>query len=122
MTQYEFTPEQNKVIGHVALRCIVNAVLLGLLGLIGVIATIISWGNVTSFLSIVGLLYGIVFITIGVTFFRPANNFRRVTTTEGSDITEMMTGLNKLRGGFMLVSILIVVSLTLDVITIIFYS
>jgi hypothetical protein len=122
MTQYEFTPEQNKIIGHVALRCIVNAVLLALLGLVGLVGAIMSWGNATPFLSIVGMLYGIVFITIGVTFFRPADNFRRVTTTEGNDITEIMTGLNELRGGFKLVSILIVVSLTLDVITIIFYT
>ena len=122
MAQYEFTPEQNKIIGHVALRCIVNAVLLALLGLVGLVGAIMSWGNAPPLLSIVGILYGIVFITIGVTFFRPADNFRRVTTTQGNDITEIMTGLKELRGGFKLVSILIIVCLILDVITIVFYT
>lgn len=122
MTQYEFTSEQNKIIGHVALRCIVNAVLLALLGLVGLVGAIMSFGKAVPFLSIIGILYGIVFITIGVTFFRPADNFRRVTTTQGNDIAEVMTGLKELRGGFKLVSILIVVCLILDVITIIFYT
>jgi len=122
MAQYEFTPEQNKVIGHVALRCIVNAVLLALLGLVGLVTAIMSFGEAVPLLSIVGLLYGIVFITVGVTFFRPADNFRRVTTTQGNDITEVMTGLKELRGGFKLVSILIIVCLILDVITIVFYT
>jgi len=105
MTQYEFTSEQNKIIGHVALRCIVNAVLLALLGLVGLVGAIMSFGKAVPFLSIIGILYGIVFITIGVTFFRPADNFRRVTTTQGNDIAEVMTGLKELRGGFKLVSI-----------------
>ena len=122
MAQYEFTPEQNKIIGNVALRCIVNAVLLALLGLVGLVGAIMSWGNAAPLLSIVGILYGVVFITIGVTFFRPADNFRRVTTTQGNDIAEIMTGLKELRGGFKLVSILIIVCLTLDVVTIIFYT
>ena len=122
MTQYEFTPEQNKVIGHVALRCVVNAVLLALLGVVGLVGALISLGDNVALISIVGILYGVVFITMGVMFFRPADNFRRVTTTEGSDITEIMTGLNELRGGFRLVSILIIALLVLDVITIIFYA
>jgi hypothetical protein len=122
MTQYEFTPEQNKVIGHVALRCMVNAVLLALLGVVGLIGALISLGDNVVLISIVGILYGVVFITMGVMFFRPADNFRRVTTTEGSDITEIMTGLNELRGGFRLVSILILALLVLDVITIVFYA
>ena len=119
MTQYEFTAEQNKVIGHVALRCVVNAVLLALLGLVGLIGALMSLGDGTPLISIVGILYGIVFITMGVMFFRPADNFRRVTTTEGNDITEIMTGLKELRGGFKLVSIMIILSLILDVITIV---
>jgi hypothetical protein len=122
MAQYEFTAEQNKVIGHVALRCVVNAVLLALLGLVGLIGAIISLRDATLLLSIVGMLYGVVFITMGVMFFRPADNFRRVTTTEGQDITEIMAGLNELRGGFKLVSILILALLVLDVITIVFYT
>lgn len=122
MAQYEFTPEQNKVIGHVALRCIVNAVLLALLGLVGLVGAIMSLGDAALFLSIVGMLYGIVFITMGIMFFRPADNFRRVTTTEGNDIAEVITGLKELRGGFRLVSILIIVCLILDVTTIVFYT
>jgi hypothetical protein len=122
MTQYEFTSEQNKVIGHVALRCMINAVLLALLGVVGLIGALISLGDNVALISIVGILYGVVFITMGVMFFRPADNFRRVTTTEGSDITEIMTGLNELRGGFRLVSIMIIALLVLDVITIIFYA
>ena len=72
--------------------------------------------------AVIAGLYGIVFITMGVMFFRPADNFRRVATTQGNDITEVMTGLQELRGGFRLVSILIVVCLVLDVITIVFYT
>jgi hypothetical protein len=122
MAQYEFTAEQNKVIGHVALRCVVNAVLLALLGLVGLVGAILSLGEAETLLSIAGMLYGVAFITMGVVFFRPADNFRRVTTTEGNDISEIMTGLKELRGGFRLVSILIVVCLILDVVTIVFYT
>jgi hypothetical protein len=122
MTQYEFTPEQNKVIGHVALRCVVNAVLLALLGLVGLIGAIMSLGDATLLISIIGMLYGVVFIIMGVMFFRPADNFRRVTTTEGNDITEIMAGLKELRGGFKLVSSLIIALLILDVITIVFFT
>lgn len=122
MTQYEFTPEQNKVIGHVALRCVVNAVLLALIGVVGLIGALITLGDNVVLISIVGILYGVVFITMGVMFFRPADNFRRVITTEGNDISEVMTGLNELRGGFRLVSIMIIALLVLDVITIVFYA
>ena len=122
MSQYEFTSEQNKVISNVALRCQVNAVFLAIWGLSSLIKTSMSWGESALLLSIVSIISGMVFVIMGVVFYRPSDNFRRVTTTEGNDITEVMTGLNELRGGFKLVSILIIVSLVLDVVTIVFYA
>ncbi len=122
MSQYEFTREQNKIISNVALRCIVNAIAMSLLGVVNLIGAITTWGNVATFLSIVGLLYGVLFTVVGVAFFRPSDNFRRVTTTQGNDIAEIMTGLKELRTGFKVTSILIIVILVLDVATIIFYT
>ncbi len=122
MSQYEFTSEQNKVISNVALRCKVNAVFLALWGLSSLLKTGLSWGDRVPLLSVVSIISGLVFVVMGVVFFRPSDNFQRVTTTEGNDITEVMTGLKELWGGFKLVSILIIVSLVLDVITIVFYA
>ncbi len=122
MSQYEFTQEQSKVIGNVALRCIANAIAMSLLGLVGLVGSIITWGKISTFISVVGVLYGVLFIIVGVAFFRPSDNFRRVTTTEGNDIVEVMTALKELRTGFKVTSILIIVLLVLDVATIIFYT
>jgi hypothetical protein len=56
---------------------------------------------------IILLLIGLVNIVIGVTLWRPADNFRRIVSTEGSDIPELMTGLNELSVGFNLLQYLL---------------
>ena len=120
MTEYEFNEEQNKIIKGVATRCIVQAILLALGGVFGIIGTafLTNFSAISPALSIVLFIQSSLFIAMGIAFYPPSANFKRVATTEGSDLTEVMKGLKKLNWGFKLLITLILGSIGCDIIII----
>jgi hypothetical protein len=91
--------------------------LIGVAGLIGTYWTLITLG-LGLLAMIVMIVQGILFIGMGLVFFPPSLNFRKVTTTKGNDIALMVSGLRRLKLGIMLIVIFILGSIVCDVLLI----
>ena len=111
--EYEFSKEENKVFASLSTWMIILAIVI----IIGGIATIVSFIldlPAFTFAQILTLTSGIMYIIMGLTFYFPTDNFKRIVTTKGKDITELMTAFKELDRGWLIVNIvtLIVVILT----------
>ena len=101
MSEYEFTGEQNqafdklaKTLRNFAIAFGIWAALLLVMGVVGMGGGIgTGWSPISS---IVVIFAGIVGVIIAFLFLKPVGNFRRITTTEGNDITELLTALENL--------------------------
>ena len=116
MAEYEFTEDQNVIINGFSLRLITQSVLFGLFGITQIILAVLTFNQHIAFVAILLLLQGIFLFLVGPIFVRPSANLRMVTTTEGSDITEMMRGIKKLRFGFFMAVVLAAAIIVCDVI------
>ena len=120
MSQYEFTPEQNSVIRAVALRCVVQAVLFAILGAITIVIWFATKSGLSGYMSFVSIFAALLLIAMSIVFYRPADNLRRITTTSGNDITELMTAMKEFNMGFNLLNILMVINLALVIAAVVF--
>ncbi len=118
MSEYEFDENQEKAIKNVATRCIVQAVLLALGGIMGILTELVLLANRELILAIVLMAQASLQIFMGIFFFRPADNFRRIASTEGRDISELMIGLNDLGVGVKIIVFLVLGSVVFDIIII----
>src|SRR4051812_35865215 len=108
MESFEFTPDQNNVLASLARRLTFVGMLIILTGVGRVVLTLVrGQGEGLSLTVIILLLISLVNIVIGVILWRPSDNFRRIATTEGRDIPELMTALNELSAGFNLLQYLL---------------
>lgn len=113
---YEFTPQQNAVIGSTAVWTrgagIIQAVLGGLIAL-GALGAIFS-GNVGG-----GIGNGVaaaVYLTIGFAFISAAGALGRVVGTQGNDIQHLMSALEAYQRAFKIQVILVLVAIALVII------
>ena len=97
MAEYEFTAEQNTSIDafrqkllHISISCLILGALL--LHLSYTAATGVSIYHLSS--------VGFVYMILAVVYFRPIDNFKRITTTKGNDVFEMMIAMDDLRIAF----------------------
>ncbi len=118
MSEYEFDKNQEQVIKNVATRCIVQAVLLAIGGIMGVLTELILLANKQFMIAIALMAQAALQIVMGILFFRPADNFRRIAGTQGRDISELMIGLNDLSVGFKIIVFLVLGSVVLDLVII----
>ncbi len=114
MSEYEFTEKQNKILSTLSKRL----VQIGILFLITGIGRLIFSGGFVQrdgwqIATFVLILIGLVNLIMGITFWRPADNFKRMVTTEGRDIAELMTGLRELNAGFNVLQYLVILSVIL---------
>ena len=107
LSEYEFDKNQEQVIKNVATRCIIQAVLIILGSITGFLPDIIYLAHRQSEFTVILLVQAVLQIIIGILFLRPVNNFRRIASTEGSDISELMIGLKDLSISFMIIVFLI---------------
>ncbi|MHA2253114.1 MAG: hypothetical protein ACXAD7_22315 [Candidatus Kariarchaeaceae archaeon] len=98
--EYEIPTKIANDIKLTATTFVIQAILFALIGIVSALTALSSDATSEAFL---GLLQAILFIVMGVIFFQPADNFRRIATTEGRDITELMTGFRELNFGLMIV-------------------
>ena len=108
MANYEFTDHQNRTMNSLAKRLAIFGILIGLGG-VAIVISAIGYLRAEGF-SLAHYLFfliGIVTIVMGIVFYRPSDNLKRIVTTEGSDVQELMTALKELRGGFKLLSYLV---------------
>lgn len=90
-SQYEFTADQNVVIGGLAGKMKLVAIFLVT---IGILSAMVNWvqGSI-----ITGLILGLVYALIGVWTFDAARSFRKIVDTQGSDISHLIDALKDMR-------------------------
>jgi hypothetical protein len=97
MSEYEFTADQNASID--AFRKKLTHIAVCFFG-IGVTLLAIAHHEVVG----VGLWHltfgGMLFLALGVVYIRPVDNFKRITSTKGHDIYELMIAVDDLRIAF----------------------
>ena len=96
MSHYEFTQEQNQKIETVRVTLLHNSLLM--LG-IGFLLMLIGH-NLPILPGWVTMLGASFFLILGVMHFHPLVNFKRVTTTSGDDINQMLTAMDDLQAAF----------------------
>lgn len=119
---YEFNAEDSIIIKNVATRAVVQALLLGFGGFIALLVEVINADDNSTGIVVWLSIQAILQIGIGILFFRPSDNFRRVAITEGKDVEELMTGLKELSWGFKMIAIIVIVSFAIDIILIAGYD
>ena len=115
MAEYEFTEDQNVIINGFSYRLIAQSLLFGVIGTIQFVAALLLIEQNSLSTSVLLILQAIFLFLIAPVFIRPSANLKLVTTTEGSDITEMMKGLKKLSFGFMMIIVLVVLAIVCDI-------
>jgi hypothetical protein len=95
MQEHEFSAEHNALFRALAR----NLLIVGVLITVGGIATIVQ--SLLGGFRLWVLIHGIVYCVMGVVFILPADNVRRIATTEGNDIKELMTAFSELDKGWL---------------------
>ncbi|MHA2027972.1 MAG: hypothetical protein ACW99A_07085 [Candidatus Kariarchaeaceae archaeon] len=113
---YEFNDEEAENMWVLGNKISIVGLLMIFGGIIGSVDSIrnINEGNqlrVTIF-----LFEFLVLIVIGVILFRPSDNFKRISTSEGKDIPELMEAVKEFTLGFKISAVLIGVLAFLNVI------
>ena len=90
--QYEFTADQNRVIADLAKKMRLVGIVLQVFGVLGTIAglLLITRNGVGT------LIQGVVSLFLGIWTVRAADAFRRIVTTQGQDISNLMAALDQL--------------------------
>ncbi|MCH8908751.1 MAG: hypothetical protein IH840_16825 [Candidatus Heimdallarchaeota archaeon] len=93
MSEYEFNKEENEDFEMLTQRLLLVAITTGLTGITGLIAVIIAFDPYL-------LVSSLAVIVFAIFFYLPIDNFKRIITTEGSDIKELVRGFFELRAGW----------------------
>ncbi len=120
MSKYEFSTEQNRTIHKVSTRMIVQGILLALGGAIGIITDFVEMDTFTTPKLITTVIQSALFIVMGVLIFRPSDNFKRITKTEGKDIEELMRGVKEMNLAVVMSIILLILIVSGDFVGMLF--
>jgi hypothetical protein len=115
--QYEFTPEQDTIVGGLGSRMQfvgLVAILLGAVSLGAMIADYLRTG--TLWLEI----HGFVYLLVGIWSVSAGRSFQDVAQTKGRDINHLMDALKRLRAIYTLIAVLLLMAVLLIVIVWIF--
>ena len=98
MAEYEFTAQQNQSIDHLRQKLVHISIMLVLGGVLLLsVGHIVTDDSRTIWYTVVP---AVSFIVLGFVYYRPVDNLKRITTTKGHDILEMMIGMDDLRIAF----------------------
>ena len=106
MAQYEFTAEENRHIDQVRRKLQHIALLFLVLGVLQLIGSFLLTDPTGRWIS---LGSAILVLALGWLFWRPLDNFRRIITTEGQDIREVITAIKDLRAAYFAAEIILIV-------------
>lgn len=106
MAEYEFTAEENRHINQVRRKLQHIAVLFLVLGALQLIESFLLTDPAGRWISVGS---AILLLALGWLFWRPLDNFRRIISTEGRDIHEVVTALKDLRAAYLGAEIILVV-------------
>lgn len=98
MSQYEFTAEENRHIATLRRKLLHIALLFLILGIMQLAQSFLMADELSRWVSLGAalLLFG-----LGWLFMRPLDNFRRIVTTQGQDIREVVIALKELRTAYL---------------------
>ena len=105
MAEYEFTAEENRNIDQVRRKLQHIAVLFLVLGALQLIESFLLTDPTGRWISL-----GSAFLqlALGWLFWRPLDNFRRIISTEGQDIREVVTAVKDLHAAYLGAEIILV--------------
>ncbi|MHA2033396.1 MAG: hypothetical protein ACXAD7_09040 [Candidatus Kariarchaeaceae archaeon] len=106
---YEFSSEDNEVFSVFSRKIVILGALVIACGFFFMLYGLLSFSDVGGLKGTAIILESILFMGIGVVFIRPSDNFKKIATTENSDIPQLMTGLNEFSTGFKLMSIFLAI-------------
>ncbi len=106
MAEYEFTAEENRYIDQVRRKLQHIAVLFLVLGALQLIESFLLTDPAGRWISVGS---AILLLALGWLFLRPLDNFRRIISTEGQDIREIVTAIKDLRVAYLGAEIILVV-------------
>ncbi|OLS27358.1 MAG: hypothetical protein HeimC2_11950 [Candidatus Heimdallarchaeota archaeon LC_2] len=104
---YEFKDEEAENMWVLGNKVAVVGLLMIFGGIIGFINSTRGFDDVDNTRSIIFSIQFVFLIVIGIILFRPSDNFKRIATSEGKDITELMEAIDEFTVGFLISSILI---------------
>ena len=108
MAEYEFTSEQNETFDKLANSLQRFAIIFGIWGALFVLMGALDFiGATASFGGLIQAIVGIAIVIMAFLFLKPVQNFRRITTTEGQDISELLSALRLLNGSHNLLRIVL---------------
>jgi hypothetical protein len=98
MAEYEFTDEQNKTFNKLATSLQRFAIIFGIWGALFVVMGVMDFTGESQapFGGLVSAIAGLSIVITAFLFLKPVQNFRRITTTQGQDISELLTALKLL--------------------------
>lgn len=100
MGNYEFTEQENVVMDELAGNLRVVGILQIVFGIVILVLAFITLRFVPETNLVARTIDAAAMIALGVAVYRPADNFKRIVTTRGRDIDELMTGIEELDSGF----------------------
>lgn len=106
MAEYEFTAEENRHIDQVRRKLQHIALLFVVLGALQLIESFLLTDPAGRWISVGSAL---LLLALGWLFLRPLDNFRRIVTTEGQDIREVITAIKDLRAAYFAAEIILIV-------------
>ncbi len=106
MAEYEFTAEENRHIDQVRRKLQHIALLFVVLGALQLIESFLLTDPAGRWISVGSAL---LLLALGWLFWRPLDNFRRIITTEGQDIREVITAIKDLRAAYFAAEIILIV-------------
>jgi hypothetical protein len=106
MAQYEFTAEENQLIAQVDSKLRQIAILFILLGGLQLVQSFMIGDALGRWISLGAAL---LLLGLGWLFMRPLDNLRRIVTTTGRDIQEVMMAMGDLRAAYLVAEIILLV-------------
>lgn len=110
MSAYEFSKAHNKIILKVGQRLQYVGILFALICVANFIDSFARASSQGFAIEVIPFFINAALSGVAAfIFYRPSDNFKRIVTTTGSDIPELMTALSELRQGFIiLVAVLVI--------------
>jgi hypothetical protein len=106
MAEYEFTAEENRHIEQLRRKIQHISLLFIVLGGLQLVQSFLMAEPTGRWISLGG---AVLLLALGWLFFRPLDNFRRIITTEGQDIREVVTAIKDLRTAYLGAEIIMVI-------------
>ena len=119
MSDYEFSKKEEQTIASLGQRMAIVGGLLVVTGIGRIILGFVRSGGEGFGGGVIVFLTAALFnIVLGVVFFRPTDNLKRIATTTGNDIKELMTAFSELASGFDLVNYALILIAVLAIVNI----